>query len=342
MSIHATSRLITSNSINYSPFIGATTTDEYRKHIEKDAALARRFQAIYVSEPTVEMTKEILLGLKEKFELFHNILITEEAIDAAVSLSAKYITDRKFPDKAIDLLDEGSSCLKIKIDHPPSISQGDSSNHNHNAYLSNDDRGNQKWSTYKHRLSEVFNIKAKISELKLEEEHNRKSGNFERVNFIENVEMKEKLDLLNQYDLLLQDSLNDIYNHFKDTDLLKQRGREPHTLRGLDIASIITRQTGIPVGSLLADEKKSLLNMEVELNGRVIGQKEAIQAISKCIRLSRAGLRYHDRPLGVFLMIGGTGVGMGSTYFCRLNLVPASVHHLYVTLLRVYDLTFPE
>jgi ATP-dependent Clp protease ATP-binding subunit ClpB len=279
--------------------MGATTTNEYRKYIEKDAALARRFQPIFVAEPSLETVTDIIKGLREKYELFHHIIISDEAINAAINFSHKYITDRRFPDKAIDLLDEAGSRLKIEIE---SFSK--------NLLSENPSASIDIWNSYKLKLSNFFSIKAKLTELIADRQLAQHQGNTERVQFIDNIEMKDATKLLKEYEEEISANLKLLQQAYANSSWLRSRHPlPPHVLTSIDIAHVITKQTGIPVGALLASEKQSLLNMEAELRTRVLGQDEAIQAICRCIRLSRAGLRYHDRPLGVFLMIGGTGTG---------------------------------
>lgn len=290
--------------------IGATTTKEYTSYFEKDPALARRFQAIYVTEPSVEQTIQILKGIRHKFELFHSVNITDEAIKASVILSDKYINGRKFPDKAIDLLDEACSKLRIQLSTFP------------NKFMKTNGiqlKFSELWLTYKTSLNDYFKCKASIVSLESEYKSCLLAGNTERSEHIRNVEFECKLSYLKSLQQVLDQSHEELKSQIKNDNLIVKvqenednmiLGKDSlHSLGKMDIAFVVMKQTGIPMGSLLESEKLSLLNMENELSAKVVGQNEAINIISKCIRLSRADLRYHDRPLGVFLMIGTTGVG---------------------------------
>ncbi len=238
------------------------------------------------------------------------MIISDEAICSSVRLSSKYIADRRLPDKAVDLLDEACSKIRVKLETIPEdmkridaeivrIKQAiGNKNSNSNSQLkqlySSRAPLEEKWKQYKSALKEVNNMKVEIAELKLNQFTCQKLGNFERAKYIEEIELKAKTAKLEELD-----------TKFK----LEHIDKEDHFLKSIHIAEIVKSITGIPVGSLLERERKSLLNMEAELCTRVVGQEEAISAICRCIRLSRAGLKFHDRPLGVFLMLGSTGVG---------------------------------
>ncbi|MFA6694731.1 MAG: ATP-dependent Clp protease ATP-binding subunit, partial [Bacillota bacterium] len=232
---------------------------EYRKHIEKDAALERRFQPIMVGEPTVEDTIQILYGLRDRYEAHHRVKITDEAIEAAARLSARYISDRFLPDKAIDLIDEASSKTRLAtLVTPPSVKE----------------------------------IEEKLANLKREKEV-----------AIQNEEFEKAADL--------RDQEQEIEKQLKDhqSDIEKERSLTSIEVRADDIASIVASWTGIPVTKLTQEESKKLLDLEEELHKRVIGQDEAIDAVSKAVRRSRSGLKDPKRPVGSFIFLGPTGVG---------------------------------
>ena len=298
--------------------IGATTLDEYRKYIEKDAALARRFQPVYVSEPTVEDTISILRGIKEKYELHHGVRISDSAIVAAATLSNRYITDRHLPDKAIDLIDEACSRMKIELSSKPEE-------------LDELDR-------------RIIQIKIELAALKKEnEEHSKKKVNH-LTEELEKLESKsydisakwqaEKSKIQQQQKLKeeLDRAKNDLERAERDANLAKAgelkygiipeimkkiQNTEDGNMRGLlkeivsenDIASIISRITGIPIDTMLSSECERLLAMEQKLSESIIGQDEAIKSISDAVRRARAGIQDINRPLGSFLFLGPTGVG---------------------------------
>ena len=239
--------------------IGATTIDEYRKYIEKDAALERRFQPIRVDEPTVEESIEILKGLRDRYEAHHRVTITDEAIEAAAHLSSRYITDRFLPDKAIDLIDEAGSRVRLRSYTAPS------------------------------NLKELEN---KLTEIRKEKDAAVQSQEFEKAAALRDQEQKLK----------------------KELELTKEKwqekqGKEDSRVVVEDIASVVSNWTGVPVDSLTKDEADRLLNLESILHGRVIGQSEAVTAVSKAIRRARAGLKDPKRPIGSFIFLGPTGVG---------------------------------
>jgi ATP-dependent Clp protease ATP-binding subunit ClpB len=311
--------------------MGATTIDEYKKYIEKDSALSRRFQSIYVSEPNVDNTLKIIHSIKNNYEIYHNITISNDAIEAAVKLSDRYIPTRQLPDKAIDLIDEASSKLRLLqetlpkdvVDLMEQIDEIHISNSNNNDNSTDIDididtnKNNEKliklntkynklyneWITYKNILYNQSLIKKSIQLLNEEKYLKIKNKEYKRVNFINNIELIEKYNILKKYDLEIDSIINNAMNDDRTCSIR-------HILTADDIAEVISKQSGIPMGNLLNnEEKKSLLNMENELKSLVKGQDYPIDAISKCIRLSSAGLHYHDRPLGVFLLLGSTGTG---------------------------------
>lgn len=287
--------------------MGATTNDEYRKYIEKDAALARRFQKIDIPEPTVEDTIQMLNGLRNKYEAHHGVRISDNAIAAAAKLSHRYITNRRLPDKAVDLLDETASKLRINLESVPSdiliiekkLADIQLSKNNPEG-VDIDDLMKTKielykiWNNLRENLKKLVEARSQIEMLGAELGRVIRLGNYERAREIENVELVERRSNIESYlSCLTTPSRLNIKFEVNDDD----------------IADVVAQSTGIPVGKLLDFEKTSLLNMENELEASVIGQPAAISAIAKCIRLSRAGLRYHDRPLGVFLLLGPTGTG---------------------------------
>ncbi|TCS81580.1 ATP-dependent Clp protease ATP-binding subunit [Tepidibacillus fermentans] len=239
--------------------IGATTLDEYRKYIEKDAALERRFQPIMVDEPTVEETIQILKGLRDKYEAHHRVKITNEAIEAAVRLSDRYITDRFLPDKAIDLIDEAASKVRlVSYTVPPNLKE----------------------------------LEAQLAEVKKEKEAAVQSQEFEKAASLRDKEQQ------------LKEELERTKNEWKE-----HQGRTDTEVTVEDIAQVVSSWTGIPVSKINEEESERLLKMEDILHQRVIGQEEAVRAISRAIRRARAGLKDPKRPIGSFIFLGPTGVG---------------------------------
>jgi len=239
--------------------IGATTIDEYRKYIEKDAALERRFQPIMVEEPTVEETIQILRGLRDKYEAYHRVIITDEAIDQAVRLSDRYITDRFLPDKAIDLIDEAASKVRVQsYTVPPNLKE----------------------------------LEAQLEEIKKEKDAAVQSQEFEKAAALRDKEQQ------------LKEELSKTKNQWKE-----QQGRTDTEVSIEDIAQVVASWTGIPVTKLAEEETDRLIKMEEILHKRVIGQEEAVKAISRAIRRARAGLKDPKRPIGSFIFLGPTGVG---------------------------------
>jgi len=239
--------------------IGATTLDEYRKYIEKDGALERRFQPVIVNPPTVEETIEILKGLRERYETHHNLKIPDEAIEIAVRLSERYITGRNLPDKAIDLVDEAMSQLRVKLFNPP---------------------------------EEIEKLEREIKEITKKKDEAINKQNYEKAAMMRDKEreLKNKLDYLKEnWEKLIPE--------------------EKKIVSAENIAQVVSQWTGIPVYKLCKEEKDKLLEMESAIHRRVIGQDEAITAISRAVRRSRAGLKDTKRPIGSFLFLGPTGVG---------------------------------
>jgi len=296
--------------------VGATTLDEYRKHIEKDAALARRFQAVFVSEPTVEDTISILRGLKEKYELHHGITISDSALVAAATLSNRYITDRFLPDKAIDLMDEAASRLRMQVDSKPEAldevdrklmqlkierealkKESDSASRERLKKLQDEvsDLESQsrllgeRWQADKARLAGARGVKEKLEAARLELEKVQREGNWARAGEL-------------QYGILPE-----LEKQLATSD--QKSGSASEVVREEDIAAIVSRWTGVPVEKMLEGERDKLLQMEAGLGARVIGQKEAVAAVSQAVRRARAGLKDPQRPIGSFLFLGPTGVG---------------------------------
>ncbi|MCX7216586.1 MAG: ATP-dependent chaperone ClpB [Burkholderiales bacterium] len=302
--------------------VGATTLDEYRKYIEKDAALERRFQKILVDEPSVEATIAILRGLQEKYEVHHGVDITDPAIVAAAELSHRYITDRFLPDKAIDLIDEAASKIKIEIDSKPEVM--DKLDRRliqlkieREAVKKEKDEASQKrfglieeeisklereyadleeiWKAEKAGVQGSQQIKEEIERIRLQMEDARRKGDWQKMSELQYGRMPELEAKLKHADKGQQDT-------GKPKLLRTQVGAE-------EIAEVVSRATGIPVSKMMQGERDKLLHMEDDLHKRVVGQHEAITAVSDAIRRSRAGLSDPNRPYGSFMFLGPTGVG---------------------------------
>src|SRR5699024_338208 len=239
--------------------VGATTLDEYRKYIEKDAALERRFQPIQVDEPTMEETVQILQGLRDRYEAHHRVTITDEAIEAAAELSNRYITDRFLPDKAIDLIDEAGSRVRLRSYTIP---------------------------------SHLKELEEELEKICNEKDSAVLSQEFGKAASYRDQEQK------------LKEEVETEKNKWKE-----KQGKENLAVTEEDIATVVASWTGVPVIKLTRDESDRLLNMEEVLHSRIIGQEEAVTAISKAIRRARAGLKDPKRPIGSFIFLGPTGVG---------------------------------
>ncbi|EHH1180412.1 ATP-dependent chaperone ClpB [Vibrio vulnificus] len=306
--------------------VGATTLDEYRQYIEKDPALERRFQKVLVDEPTVEDTIAILRGLKERYELHHHVEITDPAIVAAASLSHRYVSDRQLPDKAIDLIDEAASSIRMQIDSKPEaldklerkiiqlkIEQQALNNEHDEAsekrLRSLNEELNEKerefaeleeiWNAEKAALSGTQHIKAALEQARMDMEFARRAGDLSRMSELQYgriPELEKQLDLATQAEM-------------QEMTLLKNKVTDN------EIAEVLSKQTGIPVSKMLEAEKEKLLRMEEVLHKRVIGQKEAVEVVANAIRRSRAGLSDPNKPIGSFLFLGPTGVG--KTELCK-------------------------
>ncbi|MGA8538687.1 MAG: ATP-dependent chaperone ClpB [Terriglobales bacterium] len=302
--------------------IGATTLNEYRKYIEKDAALERRFQIVFVGEPNVEDTIAILRGLKEKYEVHHGVRIKDSAIVAAATLSHRYISDRFLPDKAIDLIDEAAASLRIQIDSMPTeidqlerratqleiekqaLKKEDDANskerlHNVEKELAGiREKSNAlkaKWKQEKDVIAKARALKEKLEQLKIEEATEERKGNLERVAQIRYGLIRQTEEELNKVTAQIDSK--------SGHRMLKEEVDEE------DVARIVSKWTGIPVSKMLEGEVKKLVNMEDRLRQHVIGQDEALERVSNAIRRSRAGLSDPKRPIGSFIFLGPTGVG---------------------------------
>ena len=304
--------------------IGATTLDEYRKYIEKDKALERRFQQVYCKEPTVEDTIAILRGLKDKYEVHHGVRIKDEALVAAAVLSNRYITNRFLPDKAIDLVDEAASQLKIEIESQPTeldqlerkilqlnIEKQALSNENDAASKDRleklekelseitEERNSMKlkWDNEKKRIEDIRKLKEELEELNIKETQYTREGNLAKaaeIKYGKIPELNKKLEAAN---------IENSNSKDEEKRLLKEEISED------DIAQVISVWTGIPVSKMLTSEKQKYLQLEEVLHKRVVGQDEAITSVADAIRRNRAGLSDENKPLGSFLFIGPTGVG---------------------------------
>ncbi|MFY7961743.1 MAG: AAA family ATPase, partial [Elsteraceae bacterium] len=304
--------------------VGATTLDEYRKYIEKDAALARRFQSVFVSEPTVEDTVSILRGLKDKYEMHHGVRITDAAIVAAATLSNRYITDRFLPDKAIDLVDEASSRLRMEVDSKPEEldevdrklvqlkierealkRETDAASKERLEKLGDEIAAlesraadlSSSWAAEKDKLGKASRIKEQLEAARLELDHAQRNGDWTRAGEL-------------TYGVIpgLEKQLAEAEQVTKGRLVREQVTPE-------DIAGIVSRWTGIPIEKMLAGEREKLLGMENALRKRVVGQDEAVIAVSNAVRRARAGLQDAGRPIGSFLFLGPTGVG--KTELCK-------------------------
>ncbi len=307
--------------------IGATTLNEYQKYIEKDKALERRFQPVYTNEPNVEDTIAILRGLKERYEVHHGVRISDSAVVAAAMLSDRYITERFLPDKAVDLIDESASLIKMEIDSMPieideierrirqlTIEREAVKKEKDKASkerlqkieeeLANlNEKKNElvgQWKSEKEIITEIRRIKEEIENLKIEEQKAEREGNLNlvaEIRYGKITELEKRLTEINEKLAAVQ----------KNRTLLKEEVTEQ------EIAAVVSRWTGIPVSKMLEGEKEKLIKMETILQKRVVGQEEAIRAISEAVRRSRSGISDTDRPMGTFIFLGPTGVGKTET-----------------------------
>lgn len=298
--------------------IGATTLDEYQKHVEKDPALQRRFQPVFVGEPTVEDTISILRGLKEKYELHHGVRITDGALVSAATLSHRYIADRFLPDKAIDLMDEAASRLRMEVESKPEDietldrriiqlkierealgKESDAASKDRLATLENElanleqqsSELTQRWQAEKDKISAEAKIKEQLDTARIELEQAQRAGDLAKAGEL-------------QYG-----TIPGLERQLSEAEAAAGNAMLREEVTAQDIASVVSRWTGIPVDKMLEGERDKLLNMEQLIGARVIGQKDAVEAVSKAVRRSRAGLQDPNRPLGSFLFLGPTGVG---------------------------------
>ena len=300
--------------------LGATTLNEYKKYVEKDAALARRFQPVYVGEPSVEETISILRGIKDKFELHHGVRIADSALIAAATLSNRYITDRFLPDKAIDLMDEAASSVRMAIDSKPeeldeldrrilqlkierealkketdeqSKSRMELIGYEINGLEAKAKTLEDKWKKDKQGLVEITDLKNQLDKARIEVDIAKREGRYDRAGEL-------------QYSII-----PNLEKKLKEEEETAQKGKNhaSETVTDEDIASIVSKWTGVPVDKMLEGEKEKLLHMEEILSKRVVGQKDAITAVANAVRRSRAGISDINQPIGSFLFLGPTGVG---------------------------------
>jgi ATP-dependent Clp protease ATP-binding subunit ClpB len=299
--------------------VGATTLDEYKKYVEKDAALARRFQPVYIDEPSVEDTISILRGLKDKYEQHHGVRITDSALVAAATLSHRYITDRYLPDKAIDLIDEAAARLKMQVDSKPE--ELDSIDREivrlkieQEALRKESDPGSKerlkrlekelvalekrsadltaRWKAEKDKLSDAQKLKTELDHLRVELANAQRKGEYQRAGE------------------LAYGRIPEIEKKLKNIEAAEGKGAMVEEAVTADhVAQVVSRWTGVPVERMLEGEKEKLLRMEEQLGKRVIGQAEAVKAVSTAVRRARAGLQDPHRPIGSFMFLGPTGVG---------------------------------
>jgi ATP-dependent Clp protease ATP-binding subunit ClpB len=303
--------------------VGATTLDEYRKYIEKDAALERRFQPIFAGEPSLEDTIAILRGIKEKYEVHHGVKIKDSALVAAAALSARYITDRHLPDKAIDLIDESASRLRIEIDSMPTEldsverkmrqleiekqavkKETDPASKERLLNIEKEidklkhESADMKvhWQKEKNSISKIRQFKENIENIKIEEQKAERNGD---LNLVAEIRYGKIPNMLKQ----LEEENKKLFKLQEEKKMLKEEVDED------DIAQVVSKWTGVPVARMMQTEIQKLLKMEISLHNRVIGQDEAITAISNAVRRSRSGISDPNKPIGSFLFLGPTGVG---------------------------------
>ncbi|MBV9570096.1 MAG: ATP-dependent chaperone ClpB [Alphaproteobacteria bacterium] len=298
--------------------VGATTLDEYRKHVEKDAALARRFQPVFVAQPTVEDTISILRGLKEKYEVHHGVRITDSAIVAAAQLSNRYITDRFLPDKAIDLMDEAASRLRMQVDSKPeALDELD-----RRIIQLKIEREALRKESDKASRDRLQTLEGELADLEEESASLTARWQEEKKSVQDTQALKEKLDSARQEVEIAQRRgdfarageltygvIPDLEKKLKDIEEKEGTALVNEAVTPENIAQVVSRWTGIPVDKMLEGERAKLLHMEKSLERRVVGQNEAVRAVSNAVRRARAGLQDPNRPIGSFLFLGPTGVG---------------------------------
>jgi ATP-dependent Clp protease ATP-binding subunit ClpB len=298
--------------------VGATTLDEYRKHVEKDAALARRFQPVFVTEPTVEDTISILRGLKEKYELHHGVRIADSAIVAAATLSNRYITDRFLPDKAIDLVDEAASRVRMAVDSKPEeLDEID-----RRLVQLKIEREALKKETDPASRARLEKLEDDVAALEAQSSEMTARWRVEKEKVVSAAQLRETLDRL-RADLVAAQRAGDfarageiqygqipqVERQLAEADAAQADRMTPETVDAEQIAAVVSRWTGVPVEKMLEGERDKLLRMEDGLRRRVVGQDEALTAVSDAVRRARAGLKDPHRPIGSFLFLGPTGVG---------------------------------
>jgi ATP-dependent Clp protease ATP-binding subunit ClpB len=298
--------------------VGATTLEEYRKHVEKDAALARRFQPVFVDEPSVEDTVSILRGLKEKYEVHHGVRISDSAIVAAATLSNRYITDRFLPDKAIDLIDEAASRVRMQVDSKPEEldeidrrlvqlkierealkKETDAASQQRLANLEDelDDLESRstemtmRWKAEKQKVGSAAQAREALDRLRAELAQAQRQGDLQRASEI------------------MYGQIPSLEKQLAEDEASAQDQMTPEVVDAEQIAGVVSRWTGVPVEKMLEGEREKLLQMEVALRGRVVGQDEALEAVADAVRRARAGLNDPNKPIGSFLFLGPTGVG---------------------------------
>lgn len=312
--------------------LGATTMEEYRKYIEKDAALARRFQPVLVEEPSVQDTISILRGLKEKYEVHHGVKVTDSALVAAATQSDRYITDRFLPDKAVDLVDEAASRLRLQQESKPEAidsldhdiltikielealkKEKDAASARRRRELEGDlaakqqqaDELTARWQTEKRELEQRNEDRERLDRLRVELQRAMRQGDFERASKLQYSDIPE---LEKRVEALEQEDDEVVEDHDRQRLL-----HEAVTAR--DVAEVVSRTTGIPLRTMMQSEKEKLLHLEEHLRARVVGQDHALRAVSDAVRLNRAGLSSHRRPIASFMFLGPTGVG--KTELCK-------------------------
>lgn len=307
--------------------IGATTAEEYQKYFESDKALVRRFQTVYIEEPSVEDTISILRGIQEKYEVYHKIDVLDEALIAAAEYSHRYITERNLPDKAIDLIDEAAAKLRLELDSVPEEidewerkvrqleiekevikKEGDKPKMDHvSEKLANAkqklDSLTARWKNEKEVVDTIQSIKKQIDDLEVEADRAERESDYEKVARIRYGELKEKQNMLKA----AEEKLDNLPDEHRFTN---------EEVTADDIAEVVSKWTGIPVSKMMKSEKEKLLTLEEEIGKRLIGQKEAVEAVADAVRRSRAGLQDENRPIGSFIFLGPTGVG--KTYLAKV------------------------
>mmetsp|Transcript_8014 Transcript_8014/g.14859 ORF Transcript_8014/g.14859 Transcript_8014/m.14859 type:complete len:821 (+) Transcript_8014:68-2530(+) len=313
-------------------FIGATTLNEYRQHIEKDGALARRFQSVFVAEPTERDAISIIRGLKDRYELHHGVKIHDSAVVASCTLAKRYLTDRKLPDKAIDLLDEAASRLRMQQESKPEViaalereiltlrieqealkTEDDSMAKKRLEKIekilaekqANVQQLTELWMQEKSKRTKLQDVQAKLEELRLEFERATKEGKFERAS---QIKFQDIPDLEREIEAAKLNTEEKAKTMSAD-EALRARVVVSEAVTDADIASVVARHTGVPLSKLMMQERQKLLHMEKELEKRVVGQPMALEAISNAVRIARAGLHQHKKPIGTFLLLGPSGVG---------------------------------